>query len=303
MQHVALRRDKRIILEDITLQVPSGEMVGLLGPPGAGKTAVLEVIAGLLAPDSGVVSPAADPRRVGLAPREPALFPDLTVWEHLRFFARLYGLRRPQLQERCEEILVLTGVAGHRDLFSRDCPAGVRQRLNIACALVHRPDLLLLDEPASGADPRTRQDILDLVRQVNDDGVTVVYASHHPADIQALCHRVAIINRGCVAVEGSLSELTRRLVTEEQIRLVLDRPTPLVTENLAALEGVEHCMWDEGTLVMHTRPGQVRLARVIDTASRSGAEVIHAERVRPDLEALFLAYTGRNLRSRDMEHQ
>jgi ABC-2 type transport system ATP-binding protein len=234
-------------------------------------------------------------RRIGLAPQEPAIFEDLTAWENLQFFGGLYGLRGTELERACGEALELSGLEEQKRTLPRTFSGGLKRRLNIACALVHRPELLILDEPTTGIDPQSRNRILEQVRNLNARGTTVIYTSHYLAEVQSLCTSVGIMDRGRVVAQGTIDDLTRQLDSEERIRLVLDRPSPGATERLLALEGVLHCGWEEGTLVLSAEPGQVRLARVVEAAADAGVEVIQAERVRPGLEDLFLAFTGRRL--------
>ena len=314
MRNVVKRYGEHLALDNATLEVDRAEIFGLLGPNGAGKTTAIRILTGLQSADSGTVSlfgttprstaasvrgasgPDRDARRrIGLAPQEPAIFEDLTTWENLRFFGGLYGLRGAELNRACTEALELSGLEEEKRTYPRAFSGGLKRRLNIACALVHRPDLVILDEPTVGVDPQSRNRILDQVRNLSARGVTVIYASHYLAEVQALCTTVGIMDRGRVIVQGTIHELISRLDSEERIRLVLDRPSPGVTQRLAALKGVLHCRWEEGALVLSAEPGQVRIARVVEAVAHVGVEVIHAEMVRPGLEDLFLAFTGRRL--------
>lgn len=311
MHNVVKRFAGRPAIDDLSIDIRAGEILGLLGPSASGKTTAIALLAGLTPPDSGRITlfgtdvSALTPRatgtqsllhRIGIVPQEPALFDDLTVGEHLRFYGSLYGLRNPVLNDQCRLVLELVGLTEQRDTRAGGLNSGARRRLNLACGLVHRPQFVILDEPTVGIDPGSRKQILDSVRMLNDAGTTVLYTSHHMSEVETICSRIAIMDHGRILVSGSVQQLIDRLDADDRIRVRIDRTVPDLQARVSELAGVHHCTQEHDVLVIIAERGQVRLARVVDAVARCGAEVIQADLVRPTLSDLFLSLTGRTLR-------
>ena len=201
-------------LQPLRLEIHAGETFGLLGPNGAGKTTMLSLLATLLAPSSGdalifghslTEAPAAVRALVGLVPQEISLYAELSAEENLLFFGRLNGVSRDELHARADELLARVSLSPRRGHRVRTFSGGMRRRLNLACSLMHRPRLLLLDEPTVGVDPQSRSHLLDCVQELSNQGIATIYASHYMEEVQAICHRVAIIDHGKV-IEARLSD-------------------------------------------------------------------------------------------------
>jgi len=266
-----------VAVDGLSLTIERGEVFGLLGPNGAGKTTTMSLAVGLLAPDSGSVTIAGagsptDPRvrrRIGLAPQALALYDELTAAENLRLFGRLYGITGPALTTRVDELLELVGLTDRRSSRAGSYSGGMKRRLNLAAALVHEPDLVLLDEPTAGVDPQSRSRILELVAAIRDRGGTVVYSTHYMEEAQRVCDRVAIMDRGRLIALGTVDEL----IAQQGGR-------SLVTAQFAG----------EVRRVETDDP----VAEVATLLARGEARSLSIER--PDLESVFLALTGRSLR-------
>jgi len=282
---VALRKSYRgrPALDGIDLEVAAGTILGLLGPNGAGKTSLVSIVAGLRRPDSGTVhvdgvdvarSPKRAQRLIGFAPQETGVYPILTVRDNLRFFAGLAGLRRRDACDRIDEVGAALGLDA---LFARraaELSGGERRRLHTAIALLHRPRLVLLDEPTTGADVRTRNEILQLVRKLADDGSAVVYSTHYLHEIEALDATVAFIDQGRIVARGEMSELVQRYGVSA-LELTFDARVPVAARVVT----------DDPARVAATL-----LPRLgADAAALRGIEV-----VQPSLESVFLAVTGRH---------
>jgi linearmycin/streptolysin S transport system ATP-binding protein len=215
VERVSKRYETAIALDELTLDVLEGETLGLLGPNGAGKTTLMHLLAGLLRPDNGSVRIAGlgDPqsRRVraaiGLAPQELAVYPQLSAEENLRFFGRLYGLRGAELQAGAERALRLADLTARASDRAGTFSGGMKRRLNLACALVHRPTLLLLDEPTAGIDPHSRNRLFEAVERLKSEGLTLVYSTHLMEEPERLCDRVAIIDHGHLLAIGTAPQL------------------------------------------------------------------------------------------------
>jgi len=300
-------------------QPGEGEVFGLLGPNGAGKTTTIAMAAGLLRPDRGVVRlgrsgiPAEARVRglLGVAPQELALYGALTARENLVFFARLQGLDRRSARRRADELLELVGLAERADRRVGGLSGGMRRRLNLACALVGEPAIVLLDEPTAGVDPHSRHAIFGLIRRLRARGVTVLFSTHYMEEAARLCDRVAVIDRGRLLALGSVDELVRahgghsavvyRLAGETRERRVrTDRPMEAIARLLepARAAAVQAAAATGSLGEPHTHPEADTVAgAVAGVVGGGGGGVVEELRVeRPDLESVFLNLTGRGSR-------
>lgn len=266
-----------VAVDGLSLTIRRGEIFGLLGPNGAGKTTTIRMAVGLLAPDSGTVdlegvgAPSIPRARahIGLAPQALALYDDLTARENLLFLCRLYGLSRADEKARARELLELVGLTERADHRVSGFSGGMKRRLNLAAALVHRPRLILLDEPTVGVDPHSRNALFETIERLRAEGVTIVYTTHYMEEAQRLCDRVAIVDHGRLlaldTVEGLLRAHGGRTVLE------FDRA-----------DG-EHRVESQNPIE--------DLSRVL-----GAGDVLGVRMKRPDLESVFLSLTGRRLR-------
>lgn len=283
-----------VALLGVDLAVEAGSIVGLLGPNGAGKTTLVSIVAGLRRPDAGEVHVAGidvtreakrAQRLIGLAPQETGVYLTITVRDNLRFFAELTGLRGGALTDRIETV---AGGLGLSDLMGRratDLSGGERRRLHTAIALVHRPQLVLLDEPTVGADVRTRQEILTLVRSLADEGSAVVYSTHYLHEIEELDARVEFIDRGRIVARGALRDLVREHGSSTLMLTFADDVPSAARAGDAVVDG-------SSVRIPTSDPART----AADLLLRLGAEAASLrsiEIVQPSLESVFLAVTGR----------
>lgn len=268
-------------VDGLSLEIAKGEIFGLLGPNGAGKTTSISMAIGLLVPDSGqiLIGPAGaqlpplNPRAramIGVAPQALALYDELTGLENLKFFGSLYGLTGPLLAERVAEALDLTGLTDRGKHRAGTYSGGMKRRLNLAAAILHKPALLFLDEPTAGVDPQSRHAIVSIVERLKATGCTIVYCTHYMEEAQKMCARVAIIDKGRVLALGTVDELIKRSGGSSTIQLIR--------------------AGQESTRVTTDDPLAV-LAAAIGQGDLSEATI-----QRPDLESVFLNLTGRTLR-------
>jgi len=210
------RYDDIEALKGISFEVRDGEVYGLLGPNGAGKSTTIGILSGLIIPDTGqtlldgldiAVDPQTARRSLGVVPQDLALYPELTARENLTFFGRLYGLPRDQLRKRVDELLKRVDLTDRADEPVQQFSGGMQRRLNVAVGLVHRPGVVLLDEPTVGLDPQTRLAILELVQAIAREGASVLYTTHYLDEAERLCDRVAIMDHGRLLIEGETEEL------------------------------------------------------------------------------------------------
>lgn len=285
-------------LSGVSFDVQPGELFGLLGPNGAGKTTLMSILAGLTAATSGEVrlfgarfTPADREvrKRIGIATQELSIYPDLTARENLRFFGKLYGMTASDLPGRVDELLAAVGLTDRADDRAGTFSGGMKRRLNLAAAVVHRPDLLLLDEPTTGVDPQSRNHIFDQVRAQNAAGMTVIYTSHYMEEVQALCPRLAILDGGAVRACDTLTHLLARL--DSTARLTLANPDG-VLDRVRSLPGVKSAAVSGGKLAVTTADLPPLLPKLLAAAG----EVTALDIEQPTLERVFLALTGRGLR-------
>jgi ABC-2 type transport system ATP-binding protein len=291
-----------VALDGVDLAVEAGAILGLLGPNGAGKTTLVSVVAGLLRPDAGTVrvggiDVVAQSHRarelIGLAPQETGVYPTLSVRDNLRFFARLAGLRGRELRERVDVVVAALGLDELVARRGSQLSGGERRRLHTAIALVHRPRLVLLDEPTTGADVRTRAEILSLVRSLADDGSAVVYSTHYLHEIEELSAHVAFIDRGVVVASGELRELIRSHGSSA-LELTFDHHVPTAARPAGALV-------DGSAVRIATDDPAGTAARLLPRLGGEAESLRAIEVVRPSLESVFLAVTGRRYDHHDEE--
>lgn len=289
---------RTVALDGVDLAVGEGTILGLLGPNGAGKTSLVSIVAGLRRPDAGTVHVAGidvtrEPGRarslIGFAPQDTAVYPSLAVRENVRFFAALAGLRGGELRARVDEVLGALGLAELSERRAGQLSGGERRRLHTAIALVHRPRLVLLDEPTTGADVRTRGEILALVRALADEGSAVVYSTHYLHEIEELHAAVAFIDRGRVVAQGDVTELVARHGASA-LELTFDGDVPTALRRDGALV-------DGSTVRIATRDPAATAAVLLHDLGTATGSLRGIEVVRPSLESVFLAVTGRRYES------
>lgn len=297
------------VVDDLSFHVEPGEIFGLIGPNGAGKSTTMMMIIGLLQPDGGTISfdgvrfnpQNVDMRsRLGIVPQELAIYPELTTVQNLRFFGGLNGVRGNRLKERVDYVLDLIGLRQNADHTPSTFSGGMSRRLNFGIALIHEPRFVVLDEPTVGIDPQSRSSLLDAVRQLGRDGVGVLYASHYMDEVEAVCHRVAIMDRGKLLKVGTLDQLLDRsridlCVTVSELRPELRTELAAITEVLAEPDGTIRILVRE-TLDVQKQGNSAHLRRVLELLERTKTPLLGIKTQETSLETLFLSLTGRTLR-------
>ena len=313
----------RVAVDGVGFAIARGETYGLLGPNGAGKTTTISMVCGLVARDEGevvVAGQSMDERAtgakaaIGLVPQEVALYDDLSAEENLRFFGRLQGLVGRELTARVSEVLELVGLADRARERVGVYSGGMKRRANIGVGLLHRPQLLVLDEPTVGVDPQSRNAILGSVEALGDEGLSVLYTTHYMEEAERLCDRIGIIDEGRLVAEGTRRELVAR--QGEGDRVVVSAAGDLAAFAAACAEasgtlgvevreperagvgerGGEWAGDRVGQVVVRVTDGSTALAGVVAAGERTGISFAGVELVEPDLEEVFLGLTGKALR-------
>jgi len=303
MKGVIKRYRTHTALDHLDVTVNKGESLGLLGPNGAGKTTAIRVLTGLTSADAGEIKlfgkemkgQASDiKRKIGVVPQDLALYETLTARDNLEYFGKLYGIRGNELKKRVDGVLEVLGLTDVAKKQPKKFSGGMKRRLNIGCAIIHNPELLILDEPTVGIDPQSRNHILDFVSEVNKQGMTVIYTSHYMEEVERLCSRICIMDAGRVIAGGSVEELTRSVIFEESVTVEVKDPAPSLTENIKKVQGVNHCEVAGRNFTVTSASGSQNLARILEVAAPYVILGVSAKRA--TLEDAFLALTGKKLR-------
>ncbi|MBX9625184.1 MAG: ABC transporter ATP-binding protein [Gemmataceae bacterium] len=300
---VRKRYGPTVALDGVSLAIGGGELFGLLGPNGAGKTTLIGILTGLTDADAGTVRLFGEPfdrsrrdlrRLVGIGTQDLSIYPDLTARENVRFFGKLYGMGGTDLSARIEEVLSAVGLADRGDDRAGTFSGGMKRRLNLAVAVVHRPRLVFLDEPTTGVDPQSRNHIYQQVKALNAAGVTVVYTSHYLEEVEHLCRRIAVLDGGKILACDTLPSLLKTL--DASLRIAAANAPADFADRLAALDGVKRVepRPDGYKLVADDLPPV--LAKVAALCAAAGATLTAVSTREPTLERVFLHLTGRELR-------
>jgi ABC-2 type transport system ATP-binding protein len=294
-----------VAVDGVSLQVSAGETYGLLGPNGAGKTTTISMICGLLEADAGEVLVAGQrlttrsveaKAAIGYVPQELAIYPDLTARENLRFFARLYGMAPDRSRARVGEVLDVIGLTDRADDQAKTYSGGMQRRLNIGIGLLHRPRLLILDEPTVGVDPQSRNAILESVEHLSSAGMAVLYTTHYMEEAERLCDRIGIVDLGEVKAEGTRAELVALVGEHDRVVIEASGGLERAVAAIAALPGVAAASAADGSLALIVDDARTLLPELLRAAADAGAAVSGVDVDQPDLEAVFLHLTGKALR-------
>jgi ABC-2 type transport system ATP-binding protein len=294
-----------VAVHDLSFQITDGQTYGLLGPNGAGKTTAISLVAGLLEADAGEVRIAGEPmtvratqtkRHIGYVPQDVAVYPDLTGRENLRFFARLYGMSRGEVRARTEEVLATIGLRERAGELVGKYSGGMRRRLNIGIGLLHRPRLLILDEPTVGVDPQSRNAILSSVEALSAEGMAVLYTTHYMEEAERLCDRIGVVDLGRLIAEGTVRELTALVGECDQVHLTAAGDLEAAARAVRELPGVRRTTVRTDGIDVLDADARTDLPRLLSTVTASGVTIRSVSVDEPDLEAVFLHLTGKSLR-------
>ncbi len=302
------RYGELVAVDGLSLRIASGELLGLLGPNGSGKTTTINCILQLLNHDSGSVEIFGEPmtatsyhlkRRIGVVPQEVAVFEELTVRENVDAFCGLYISDRSHRRDLVEEAIAFVGLEKFTTFRPKKLSGGLLRRLNIACGIAHRPELIFLDEPTVAVDPQSRNAILNGIRELQRQGATIVYPSHYMEEVEELCSRIIIMDHGQQVAVGSADELKAMVGTGERIRAEIIDPHPVpdeLLEQVRRLDCVRTASVEESEMTIGCLPGAHNLSDVLQVLSTAGATIGRVTSEPPTLNEVFLEITGRALR-------
>jgi ABC-2 type transport system ATP-binding protein len=305
VKQLSKRFGKLQAVAEVSFDVQEGEAFGLLGPNGAGKSTTISMLFGLLTPDSGSISvagktmrddPLAVKRSLGYVPQEIALYPELSARENLDFWGRLYGLSGAYLKQRTEEVLDVVGLTDRAKGKVGTFSGGMKRRINIAAALLHQPRILIMDEPTVGIDPQSRNHILETVKQLNQQGMTVIYTSHYMEEVEYLCSRIGIIDHGQIIAQGTVPELRQIVGQDSEIVIAVQGLRVEQLKQLSTLEHVRRARLQAEELHVASPQPALALGVISSYLAEAGVNMRSIRISEPNLETVFLHLTGRALR-------
>ncbi len=292
-------------VDGASFSVGQGEIFSLLGPNGAGKTTTISMLSCLLRPEEGDALVLGHSIRrdamgvksvLGVVPQEIALYEDLNARENLNFWGKMYGLRGAALHQRVEEILEIIGLSDRaKDRVSK-YSGGMKRRVNIGIALLHKPQVIYMDEPTVGIDPQSRRSILDSVLELKKQGTTVLYTTHYMEEAQELSDHIAIMDHGKVIASGTNQELVKIVGEADRITITINTESARVIEVWRAVKGIRKVSAEDGTLTVLAEDSNQALPKLFETAAQVNTRITSVDIQEPNLEAVFLHLTGRALR-------
>jgi ABC-2 type transport system ATP-binding protein len=282
----------RPVLNNLNLHVAAGEVYGLLGPNGAGKTTTINILCNLLGSDSGQVKIAGEllseaaKRCIGVVPQENLVYRNLTCVENLNFFGQIYGLRRLERKKRIQECLAAVNLLDRAHSLAENLSGGMQRRLNIAISLIHHPKLLILDEPTTGLDVEARYEIWELIRTLQQQGITVLLTTHLLEEAERLCQRIGILKNGRIIAEGTIGQLRDRMPAREIVMVHTSQEKQAI--QIASKNGFDHCLY--GSELAFWLPAHLELKEILELFADIELDSISRQPVR--LEHIYLELTN-----------
>ena len=301
--HKAFGEQKAV--QGVSFEVQTGEIFSLLGPNGAGKTTTISMLSCLLHPDEGdafilghsIRKDAMGVKSVlGVVPQEIAMYEDMSARENLTFWGKMYGLRGAALKTRVNEVLEVIGLTDRAKEFIKKYSGGMKRRVNIGIALLHKPKVIYMDEPTVGIDPQSRRSILDSVLKLKQEGTTVLYTTHYMEEAQELSDHIAIMDQGKMIASGTHAELVKIVGAMDRIRVTINSESAKVLETWKTVTGVTKVSAEDGTLTILADDSNRVLPRLFESAATRAVRITSVDIQEPNLESVFLHLTGRALR-------
>lgn len=292
-----------IALDHVDIKIDEGEIVGLLGPNGAGKSTFINTITSIIPYDSGYVELFGKDmkknlkelkRYIGIVPQELSVYYDISAYDNVAFFASLFGFRGNELKKQVKQAMEFTGLWDRRKDKPKKFSGGMKRRLNIACAIAHKPKLIIMDEPTVGVDPQSRNHILESVRFLNDQGATIIYTTHYMEEVEALCNKVEIMDKGKMIVGGTINELKNMISNDHTIQVELAVSNYSIVDAIKNINGIKEVVLDHHVLTIISQFKNIE--EIVTTIKSNGGTIEGINMKQSSLEDVFLTLTGRTLR-------
>ena len=292
-------------VDKINFVVKKGEILGLLGPNGAGKSTTINILATVLSADNGEITILGHDLKkdvkpiklgIGVVPQDLAIYEEITAEQNVRFFASLYKIKGKQLESQVKEALELVGLYDKKYDKPKTFSGGMKRRLNIACAIAHKPQLIIMDEPTVGIDPQSRNHILESIKILKNKGATIIYSTHYMEEVEAISDRIIIMNEGKIIAEGTKEELKQKVNDEITYSFSTKNLNELNDKDLYLIEGVTKVKTSENTVLVTVEKSKDNLNEIIAEIIAKGCKIESMSSVEASLETVFLELTGRNLK-------
>lgn len=292
-------------IDDLSLYVEKGKIFGLLGPNGSGKSTTINCILSLLNYEKGnikVFGKEMKPNsydiksKIGVVFQDVAVFDELNVYENINYFCGLYITDKEKRKEYVEDAIKLTGLQEFKKFRPKQLSGGLLRRLNIACGIAHKPDLIFLDEPTVAVDPQSRNNILEGIKKLNSEGATIVYTSHYMEEVEILCNRIAILDKGKIIAVGTKEDLKELILTGEKITVEAEKISKEVVNKIKNMDNVIEVNYEDNTLLVTYKKGEENLERLIDLLKENSVKYVKIFSELPSLNDVFLELTGKELR-------
>jgi ABC-2 type transport system ATP-binding protein len=299
------RYDKLVALDYLDLQVEEGEIFGLLGPNGSGKTTAINCILSLLKYDKGSIEIFGKPmgpdaydikRNIGIIMQNVAVFDELTVYENISYFCSLYIKDKAEIKRLTKEAIEFVALEDFQKFYPKKLSGGLLRRLNIACGIVHKPKLIILDEPTVAVDPQSRNKILEGIKKLNEEGATIIYTSHYMEEVEQLCTNIAIIDKGRVIAKGTKEDLKAMISIGERISMEAYNFSEDLCSQLKILPGIYSINYRDNLLEIKSGKGKNNLVRILDFMEQKNIHFGKVITEQPTLNDVFLEITGKELR-------
>lgn len=292
-----------VAVDGIDLKIDKGQIYGILGPNGAGKSTTISMICGLINKTSGEIIYEETTNKIrkwkeniGIVPQDFALYWDLTAEENISFFCSLYGFKGEELKYRTSKTLEFVGLTDVRKKKASEFSGGMKRRLNIGCAIAHSPKLIIMDEPTVGIDPQSRNHILESVVKLREEGATIIYTSHYMQEVDDICDRIAIVDRGHIIAEGTSDELKNLIGDKNTLNISVTKRVKGLEDILMEVTGVEKVVFSDNEYKISTLKSSNLILNIVAVISDNGGDIKNIASEEPSLEAVFLALTGKKLR-------
>lgn len=295
----------RKVINDLSFDIHKGEILCLLGPNGAGKSTTMNVLCGLLDYEKGNIFWSGKKvntclnefkGRLGVVPQDLAIYEDLSAIKNVKFFASLYGLKGNKLENAVKEALEFVGLKERQNDKAGTFSGGMKRRLNIACAIAHRPELLIMDEPTVGIDPQSRNHILDSIRKLKNDGMTILYTTHYMEEVEEISDRILIMDSGSIIAQGTKESLKEEIFNERQFIIELEDANLIVIDEFYKIDGVRDVAVDGNTVTISSLKNVENLDQIIASVLEQDLKIVNLFCRVATLENVFLKLTGKSLR-------
>ncbi len=292
-------------IDDLSFEVHEGEILGLLGPNGSGKSTTINCILSLLNFDNGeikifdkIMKPDSYDikAKLGVIFQDVAVFEELTVYENIEYFCGLYVKDKNKRKQYIEDAIKLVGLEEFKKFYPKQLSGGLLRRLNIACGIAHKPQLIFLDEPTVAVDPQSRNNILDGIKKLRDNGATIVYTTHYMEEVEILCDRIIILDKGKIIATGTSDELRKKAKIEEKVTVEINKLQDELLEKIKKLPNVDEVNYNVNNLIVTYKKGENNLGELIKYLNKKNINYNKIYSERPTLNDVFLELTGKELR-------